>query len=584
MNDGVVFLNQNLFWPVIIVGLVLMAVFVWKEWSQRKERRFYVKLIASFLAIVSLCMIILKPSTYQDSMRGKGIVLTDGYRSSQLDSLKSIYKRIKTEEYTKGRTLFLLTEVDSIFLLGHGMEPFDFWQVEHKSVAFLGGDANQGGQDISNKSELILGEPLELSATYANPVVGNWAVLADNGGNPLDSIPLEETESQLIQLSAEPKASGQFVYHLMEQDQDGQVVSNEPIPIQVKEGRPLKILMVNTFPTFETKYLKNFLTEKGHEVLARTQLTKGKYKFEYFNGASGTIYGFTSENLKDYDLLIIDTDSYTGLGRTSKEAMEEISASEGLGIFIQADEGLFRLSESQSPFRFNKDYVTEIALGQPMQTLPKYPYAFQENLRTQEILLDSATVASYIPLQTGKVGTTLLQNTYQLLLDGQEALYTRIWTKILNNITREQETVLEWKPLTQIPRLDEPFEFELQTLLTDVEIITEEGARIPLLQDILIPSKFTGTVYPRKTGWNQLQIANDSISPWLYFVYDDGQLQNIHQTQLRNANYQKFGSSSTFDDSASASKKELQTIAPFWFYFVLLLSLGWLWLEPKLSY
>jgi len=584
MNDGVVFLNQNLFWPVIIVGLVLMAVFVWKEWSQRKERRFYVKLIASFLAIVSLCMIILKPSTYQDSMRGKGIVLTDGYRSSQLDSLKSIYKRIKTEEYTKGRTLFLLTEVDSIFLLGHGMEPFDFWQVEHKSVAFFGGDANQGGQDISNKSELILGEPLELSATYANPVAGNWAVLADNGGNPLDSIPLEETESQLIQLSAEPKASGQFVYHLMEQDQDGQVVSNEPIPIQVKEGRPLKILMVNTFPTFETKYLKNFLTEKGHEVLARTQLTKGKYKFEYFNGASGTIYGFTSENLKDYDLLIIDTDSYTGLGRTSKEAMEEISASEGLGIFIQADEGLFRLSESQSPFRFNKDYVTEIALGQPMQTLPKYPYAFQENLRTQEILLDYVTVASYIPVQKGKVGTTLLQNTYQLLLDGQEALYTRIWTKILNNITREQETVLEWKSLTQIPRLDEPFEFELQTLLTDVEITTEEGARIPLLQDILIPGKFTGTVYPRKTGWNQLQIANDSISPWLYFVYDDGQLQNIHQTQLRNANYQKFGSNSTFDDSASASKKELQTIAPFWFYFVLLLSLGWLWLEPKLSY
>lgn len=583
MNDGVVFLNQNLFWPVIIVGLVLMAVFVWKEWSQRKERRFYVKLIASFLAIVSLCMIILKPSTYQDSMRGKGIVLTDGYRSSQLDSLKSIYKSIKTEEYTKGRTLFLLTEVDSIFLLGHGLEPFDFWQVEHKSVAFLGGHANQGWQVISNKNELILGELLELNATYANPVSGNWAVLADNGGNPLDSVPFEETESQLIQLSAEPKASGQFVYHLMEQDQDGQVVSNEPIPIQVKEGRPLKILMVNTFPTFETKYLKNFLTEKGHEVLARTQLTKGKYKFEYFNGASGTIYGFTSENLKDYDLLIIDTDSYTGLGRTSKEAMEEISASEGLGIFIQADEGLFRLSESQSPFRFNRDYVTETELGQPVRTLSKYPYAFQENLRTQEILLDSATVASYIPLQTGKVGTTLLQNTYQLLLDGQEALYARIWTKILNTIAREQETAVEWKPLTQIPKLDEPFEFELQTLLTDVEIITEEGARIPLLQDILIPSKFTGTVYPRKTGWNQLQVANDSISPWFYFVYDDGQLQNIHQSELRNANYQKFGSSSTFDDSKSVSKKELQTITPIWLYFILLLSLGWLWLEPKLS-
>ena len=129
MNDGVVFLNQNLLWPVIIVGLVLWVVFIWKEWSQRKERRFYVKLIASFLAIVSLCMIVLKPSTYQESERGKGIVLTAGYSPTQLDSLKSIYKRIKTEEYTKGRTLSLLTDVDSIFLLGHRLEAFDFWQV-----------------------------------------------------------------------------------------------------------------------------------------------------------------------------------------------------------------------------------------------------------------------------------------------------------------------------------------------------------------------------------------------------------------------------------------------------------------------
>lgn len=583
MNDGVVFLNQNLFWPVIIVGLVLMAVFVWKEWSQRAEGRFWLKLVAAFLAIVSFMLIVLKPSTYQDSVRGKGIVLTDGYRSSQLDSLKSIYKRIKTEEYSKGRTLSLLTEVDSIFLLGHGLEPFDFWQVENKSVAFLGSDEMEGWIVISRNNEMILGEPLEIRAKYAKPKAGHWAILADNAENPLDSVFFEETNAQMVTLSAEPKASGQFVYHLLEKNGDGEVLSNEPVPIQVKEGRPLKILMVNTFPTFETKYLKNFLTEKGHEVLARIQLTKGKYKFEYFNGASGTIYGFTSENLKDYDLLIIDTDSYTSLGRASKEAMEEISASEGLGIFIQADEGLFRLSERQSPFRFNRDYVTEIALGQPVHTLPKYPYAFQQNLRTQEILMDSVVVAAYLPIQKGKIGTTLLQNTYQLILDGKETLYARIWTKILNTIAREQETAVVWRSLTQIPKLDEPFEFELQTLLTDVEVTTEEGARIPLLQDILIPGKFTGTVYPRKTGWNQLQVANDSISPWFYFVYDDGQLQNIHQSELRNANHQKFGSSSTFDDLKSVSKKELQAITPFWFYLILLLSLGWLWLEPKLS-
>ena len=584
MNDGVVFLNQNLLWPVIIVGLVLWVVFIWKEWSQRKERRFYVKLIASFLAIVSLCMIVLKPSTYQESERGKGIVLTAGYSPTQLDSLKSIYKRIKTEEYTKGRTLSLLTDVDSIFLLGHGLETFDFWQVENKSVAFLGSDEIEGWTVISRNNEMILGEPLEIRAKYAKPKAGHWAILADNAENPLDSVLFEETDAQVVTLSAEPKASGKFVYHLLEKRGDGEVVSNEPVPIQVKEGRPLKILMVNTFPTFETKYLKNFLTEKGHEVLARTQLTKGKYKFEYFNGASGSMYGFTSENLKEYDLLIIDTDSYTGLGRASKEAMEEVAESQGLGVFVQAGEGLFRLSKSQSPFQFNRDYVTEIVLGQPAQTLSKYPYEFKETLRSQEILMDSVAVAAYLPIQKGKIGTTLLQNTYQLILDGKEALYAQIWTQILNNIAKEQESMLKWTAITQIPRRDEPFQFEVQTPLTDFQVQVNDDEIIPLLEDVLVPNKFTGVVYPKKTGWNQLRVFSDSILPLSYFVYEDEELQSIGQSEIMKVNYRKFGSKNTFDDSASILNKELEPVSPFWFYILLLFSLGWIWLEPKLSY
>ena len=437
---------------------------------------------------------------------------------------------------------------------------------------------------ISRNNEMILGEPLEIRAKYAKPKAGHWAFLADNAENPLDSVLFEETDAQVVTLSAEPKASGKFVYHLLEKRGDGEVVSNEPVPIQVKEGRPLKILMVNTFPTFETKYLKNFLTEKGHEVLARTQLTKGKYKFEYFNGASGSMYGFTSENLKEYDLLIIDTDSYTGLGRASKEAMEEVAESQGLGVFVQAGEGLFRLSKSQSPFQFNRDYVTEIVLGQPAQTLSKYPYEFKETLRSQEILMDSVAVAAYLPIQKGKIGTTLLQNTYQLILDGKEALYAQIWTQILNNIAKEQESMLKWTAITQIPRRDEPFQFEVQTPLTDFQVQVNDDEIIPLLEDVLVPNKFTGVVYPKKTGWNQLRVFSDSILPLSYFVYEDEELQSIGQSEIMKVNYRKFGSKNTFDDSASILNKELEPVSPFWFYILLLFSLGWIWLEPKLSY
>lgn len=582
MSDGEVFVNQGLFWPVLLIGLLLWGVYIWKEWSQRTELRFWIKLIIAFLAISSLAMIVLKPGVWEKSSNGKGIILTEGYRPAQLDSLRTIYKRIPQEEYVTGRSLTILDEADSLFLLGHGLASFDLWQVAGKSVAFLGGKDVEGWTQLSKNDELVLGEPFQLKAKYVNPQPGHWAVLTDNGGNPLDSVPFSDQSEQNIILRANPKTSGQLVYHLLEKNGE-QILSDEPIPIHVVEGKSLKILMVNTFPTFETKYLKNFLAERGHEILARTQLTKGKYKFEYFNGASNPIYGFTDSNLKDYDLLIIDTDSYLGLGSASKSAMEEAVESNGMGVFIQPSEGFYLQGNRRTPFTFNRDFISEITLGKSKQTLQKYPYTFQEDLRTQEILLDSIAVAAYVPMQYGKTGTTLLQNTYQLILDGNEALYARIWTQVLNSIAKEKVKEVEWKGITEIPRPNQPFLFELHTALDDIGAITAEGANIPLIQNSLMPTKWTGKQYPRKTGWNQLRTSEDSIAPFSYFVFDNDQLESISKLETFETNQREFDSENTFTPSISESKNEWVLISPLWFYFLLLISLGCLWLEPKLN-
>ncbi|MHA7831736.1 MAG: hypothetical protein ACX93O_11600 [Flagellimonas sp.] len=576
-------MNQNLLWPVILVALVLWAVFIWKEWSQRGKRMFWVKIVAGFLALVSLAMIVLKPSIWEKSTKGKGIVLTAGYRTAQLDSLKSIYKRIQTEEYTKGTPLSIVEEADSLFLLGRGLPSFDLWQLEDKSLAFLGGEQVEDWTEITYDRTVTFGDAFTVKAKHFKPRAGYWTILADNGGNPLDSVPFEAVDEQLIQLNAKPKASGQFIYRLLEKNDEGEIISNEPLPVQVVDGKPLKILMVNTFPTFETKYLKNFLTDKGHQVMARTQLTKGKYKFEYFNGASNPIYGFTQENLKEYDLLVIDTDSYIALGRSSKEAMEEAVKINGLGVFVQPNENLFRLAERQSPFQFDRDFITEITLGVPAQSVQKYPLEFKNDVRTQRISVDSANVAAYVPMEKGKIGTTLLQNTYQLFLDGKEELYAGIWTQILNNIAREQEALAKWKALTQTPRLDEPFQFEVRTSMNGIRVTTDKEANIPLLQDGLVQSKWKGVVYPRKKGWNELKVSKDSIAHYSYYVFDGNQHKTISQSETLKANLRQFGSENTFGASVSASKKAKKPISPFWFYGLLLLCFGWLWLAPKLT-
>lgn len=582
MSDGVMLVNREFFWPVILVGILLWAVFIWKEWSQRREKRFWVKVLASFVAIASLALLVLKPGIWQISAGGKGIVLTEGYRPSQLDSLKSIYKRIRVEEYSVGKTLSIVEDMDSLFLLGNGLAPFDFWQVEDRSIAFLGGQEPSGWEDITHKSEIPLGENLYVDAYYSNPKEGHWAILADNGGNALDSIPFER-DSGRVRLRARPKASGNFVYRLLEKDEKGAIITEEPIPIHVSEGGPLRILMVNTFPTFESKYLKNFLTEKGHQVMVRTQLTKGRYKFEYFNGASNPVYRFTEDILGDYDLLIIDADSYKGLDRTSKEVLESSTKDNGMGVFIQPDEGFFKRARTRSPFRFQRDLTTEVDLGSPTRTLQKYPYVFQQDVGIQEILVDSTVVGAYIPVGKGKMGTSILQNTYQLVLEGNEALYGTIWTHILGQIAKEQEKLVEWEAVTQIPRPDHPFEFGVRTSSAHLEVTSDDGIQIPLIQDNLVPTRWTGIRYPRKPGWNFLGVPKDTASRFSYFVFDGNQRTSVARSQTLEANLRRFGTQKSFGTPASSSKKALEPIPLVWFYLLLLLSLGWLWLEPKLT-
>ena len=173
MTDGTMFLNPKLLVPVLLGGLVLWAIFMWKEWSQRKQRRFWIKLIVSFFGILSLALLVLKPTYSTTATFGKAILVTEGYRPEQLDSLKSKFKRIQIEEYTPGKVLTSVAQKDSVFVLGYGLEPFDLWQVEEKTVTFLGTDTITGWVSIHHNDVITLGDELNIEAKYQNPVQGN---------------------------------------------------------------------------------------------------------------------------------------------------------------------------------------------------------------------------------------------------------------------------------------------------------------------------------------------------------------------------------------------------------------------------
>lgn len=580
MIDNLTFLRETWLWYIGAAGAVLWLIFLWKEWSQSGKQRFVLKALIALIAVCALVLIALQPMIEKRVSKGVGVLLTKNYISQQLDSLQNQYQGIPVLEYEP--TMNLRPSLDSIgsfFLLGEGIAAYDFWQFDEAEVNYLGGKMPSGITQIAYDKEYQIGDSLMVRGDYRKPKIGNRLVLEDPAGNPLDSIALLDSNSQTFKLRSPLSVAGNFVYAIVEKDSVHTVITTDPVPITVHGQRSLEILMVSSFPTFEKKYLKNFLAEDGHRLLVRSQLTKDRYKFEAFNREQGAVYGFTKENLATIDLLILDAPSYFGLSGASRRAMERAVSEEGMGVFIQPDPQLFNAASTRSYFAFSRSRSTSVRLeAWPRTPVSLFPYAFAKAALQYPILSgNNQTIAAYHLKGAGKVGTTVLQNTHQLVLNGNNDVYSYLWSTLLSDLGKQATRTANWEVNKKTARLDEPLSVSLRTLVARPEVIYNATAKIPLRSDIDLKDYWEGEVYPDRLGWNRLSIGQDSTAVFHFYVGDSSVYTTKETYDRTLANKRAFG---------QQVKKLSETIAlepvnRFWLFVVFVLAIGFLWMEPR---
>lgn len=577
MSDKLIFLNNSWFWPVVIGAMILLIAFLLKEWFQSGKKRFILKSIFSILAVLSLAIIALKPAIPQDNKKDKIAILTEGYKQDQLDSLKSQNRKLKIVDYDLEKMDFnKLNTAEEIYLLGSGIKPYDFWLFEDIPVSFLRNDSVKGIVKLKYDTEIELGKLLNVDGIYQNPVAGNKLILEGPGGASLDSISFKKEKSENFRLIAKQNIVGKYLFRLVEKDSLGAVVSSDPVPVKFTEKANLKVLVLNSFPTFETRYLKNFIAESGHQLLLRSQVTTGKFKYEYFNMPRTNLGALSAENLNAFDLLIVDAGTLRTLPAAQLEALETSVEENGLGIFIQPDEGFFNGAVSLSELGFLRDGITETSLEEWSGSLQKQPFQLKENFGVEVVhASENKILSAYKRKGEGRIGSSVFANTYQLILEGNAKVYREIWSEILNNLSKKKNSTSEWNADEIIAFKDEPFHFELSSENLTPEVENMEGAIIPLKRDIDITTRWEGTTWPRKTGWNTLK--QDTISSFDYYVSNSSHWKSLSAAKTLKENRMYFNGKSVDNET----QKVFEAISPLWFYIIFLLSVGILWLEPK---
>ncbi|APQ16111.1 hypothetical protein [Maribacter hydrothermalis] len=581
MIDGFSFLQQELMIPIFLGGLLVFVAFVFKEWKTRNKGRLVVNTIVALVTVLALVFIVLKPTKEVEMQNRQGLLLTEGFNEKQKDSLEAVFKGIQPVEYnSKKSVLKALDSLTSVIIVGNGVEEYDFHAFDSIPTTYIPNEIPSGITLLNFTNQLVLGDEYRVTGMYSKPKLSTQLVLQDSRGNGLDSIPFKEEVNHHFSLKTIPKASGNFVYQIAEKDSVGNLLASNPLPITIREKEPVSILIIYNFPTFETKYLKNFLADAGYEVTVRSQLTKDKYKFEYFNTKASPVYQFTEESLNQFDVVITDTETYFNFVKSVKSHFENSIRENGLGLFIQPSELLFNFDANTSYFSFERDGINEIKLPNTNITVEKNPFRFNEAFALNSINADeSGNLSYYKQLGLGRVATTTLLNSYQLLLKGEEQAYARIWTQILDKIVKQKALAVEWQSQTELPKIGAPFNFELRTGLEELSVKNTEGNRVPLLQNSTVLFKYSGTTYPKKRGWNRLEIETDSTLQFSYYVYDANDWKTLIVSKNIVSNAKQFG----IDIKKNRTVVENRPISVLLFYILFLIGMGWLWLSPKLS-
>lgn len=581
MNSQINFLNQEYFWPIVLGGFLLWVVFIWKEWSPVLTFRFYVNSLIGLLVVTSIMMIALRPMFRSTTSSNSGMLLTRGFEQYQVDSLKKVHKNIKSIPYKINQPLGkTIDSVGVLYILGEGLQPFDFHQLEDVPAQIIEGYKPFGITKFNYNSDVIVGDDFIIKGSYSNGQKGTRLVLSNPGGVGIDSVDLRGSVQENFRLTMNLKVVGKYKYTLIEKDSLGTVISSEPLPLNVEDRKSLNILILNNFPTFETKYLKNYLAEIGHEVTVLSQFTTNKYKYEYFNTEKQSFFSFTKDQLEHYNLIIVDSESYTSLSKNNLSALHNSIRNSGLGLFIQPEATFFKVTSERMGYSFlsSKNVKTGLEIS-PEVLLDKYPYEFKTGYGLEEIhQYNNNTLTAYRRIENGRVGTTLLQNTYQLLLNGQKETYEQFWSEIISGLAKRNYVQTEWINHSGLAYQDQPLHVIIRTSIDDPVVLNSEGVEIPIQQDVHIESKWYATTFPTKTGWNQMQIKNDTLSKYDYYAMDTLNWKSLtaYNTRIENQRY--------FPDTYENQKKVkfLQPINQFWFFLIFIVGMGYLWLEPKL--
>lgn len=587
---------------VIIICVVLAFIFNWQEFARPDRRRLTWRILAIWLALAALACIAL-PISYSGQApvtnQSTAVLLTEGFSKDSIPNNAQVFTTESAiqKQYTKailiGSTQELANRTPAlkqVKILGYGLSEDALQSLGNLKVSYNAPVTPAGIQSISWPANLKTGEALTLQGTFKNNEAKPIKLLLKGLNTPLDSVTLPANKTTVFQLSALPKPSGRVVYQLLALS-GSDTLSADNVALQIEPTKPVRVLMLNASPDFETRFLKNWLGENGYAVAARAVISKDKVSEEYVNIDKLNLQRLSAGMLDKFDVVVGSLSALKSLSPAEGAALRQRVMQKGLGIIIRADSSDKAASWLQHDFPVNTVATKEqlsvplILQNQKSKTAklnidPSY-ISYRNN--TQSLVTDAQAreLAGTTLAGAGKLVFTTLNHTYEWLLNGNKQDYASLWTLLINKSARKLSPVENWIIDSDLPAVNKPVELVLQSA-TPPSNINVNGENIAVVQNAKAPYEWTSTYFPKKQGW---QMANiNSSTPYWWHNGNNVQwksLKQLQKIQSMNDFVKKQAQIPTVTKQIQETAKI--EVSKLWFYLILLASCTFLWTERKFT-
>jgi len=585
---------------VIIICVILALLFSWQEFARPDRRLLTWRLLAIWLALAALACIAL-PISYNGQVpvadQSNAVLLTEGFSKDSMPNNAQVFTTDKAihKSYAKATLIGSPEELANrkpalkqVKILGYGLAADELKQLSGLTVSYTAPAAPAGIQSISWPGTLKTGDALNIQGTFKNNEAKPITLLLKGLNTSLDSVVLPANRTTAFQLGTLPKPTGRVVYQLLA-FLGTDTLASENLPIQIKATKPVKVLMLNTSPDFETRFLKNWLSENGYAVAARAVISKDKISAEYVNIDKINLQRLSAGMLDKFDVVVGDLSALKSLSPAESATLWQQVTQKGLGVIIRADSSDKAASWLQRDFPVNTIAAKQqlsvplILQNQKSKTAklnidPSY-ISYRNNTQTLVTDAQNHELAGTSLAGAGRLAFTTLNHTYTWLLNGNRQDYASLWSLLINKSARKPLPAQSWKIASDIPAVNESVEIMLQSANAPSNIKVN-GENITTVQNSLVPYEWISTYIPKKQGWQTVNTNNTEPYWWYNGKNKDWKSLKFLQKTTLTKEFLK-----NQENKSSVTKQIQQTVKievpKIWFYLILLASCTFLWVERK---